>query len=217
MAEYEIISQEGTQFVKATLRDETIRAEAGALCYYQGNVTMRSPFPSIPGMVRAAFSDEGYFRPSYTGTGEVYLESSLGGYHVLDLDGDAWILESGAYWASDGGIHLTFHREKMLTSLWSGEGFIDFQTKVSGEGKVVLSADGPADEVELGDEEVCCEGKYVIARTSGVSYKIKRPTGSRMGAYTSGESMVRVYRGPGRVLLCTTPYWRLRMASQATP
>ena len=217
MAQFELITMEGTRFIKATLKDETIRAEAGALCYYQGNIKMKSPLPSPTRVLKSALSSESSFRPSYTGTGEVYLESSTGGFHVFELDSGSWILEGGTYWASDGSVELSFHRERMITSLYAGEGFIDFQTKVGGRGQVVLTTIGPVDYVELNDgEEIRCEGKYVIARTAEVSYKIRRATDSIIGSWSAGESSLRVYRGPGRVMLCTTPYWHHRIARPAS-
>ena len=47
----------------------------------------------------------------------ITLESSLGGYHVIELQGETWFLERGAYWASDGAVDVSFHRERILTSL----------------------------------------------------------------------------------------------------
>ena len=47
MANFEIIEQEGVRLVKATLNNETIRTEAGALYYMQGAITMESPAPSV--------------------------------------------------------------------------------------------------------------------------------------------------------------------------
>src|SRR5437016_1673648 len=109
MAQFEVVTLEGTRYIKAILKDESIRAEAGALCYYQGNIKMRSPLPSPMRVIKSALSSESSFRPSYTGTGEVYLESSPGGFYVFELNGGSWILEGGTYWASDGSVELSFH------------------------------------------------------------------------------------------------------------
>ena len=76
----------------------------------------------------------------------ITLESTLGGFHVIDLQGESWILESGAYWASDGSVEVDYQRESFLTSLWAGEGFVYLQTRVKGEGKVVLCTRGPIEE-----------------------------------------------------------------------
>ena len=65
--------------------------------YLTGNVSIHSRLaPSLGGFVKSLLADEAIYRPTYTGTGVVTLESSLGGYHVLDLHGESWILERGA-------------------------------------------------------------------------------------------------------------------------
>jgi uncharacterized protein (AIM24 family) len=207
MAEFEIIAEEGTHFVRAILRDETIRAEAGALAYMRGNVSMRAPLPGPRSLINAALSDEAAVRPSFTGTGEVFLEASLGGFYAFEILDMPWILERGAYWASESTVDLSLYRETAWTSFWLGEGLLDFQTKVTGHGKVLLSASGPVEEIDLGDEEIAVEGPLVIARSSRVAFSVRRPSRSRVSSWLSGEKLLRVYRGPGRILMSATPYW----------
>ena len=45
------------------------------------------------------------------------------------------------------------------------------------------------------------EGKYAIARTGDVTFKVRRATKNYLGTFTSGEGRVRVYEGSGRILL----------------
>jgi uncharacterized protein (AIM24 family) len=213
MAKFEVHEQEGEHYVDIIMENETVRAEAGALCCMTGSITMDSRLvPSVGGLIKSLLADEAVYRPIYTGTGVLTLESSLGGFHVIDLQDESWILESGAYWASDGGVNVSFHREKVLTSLWAGEGFIYLQTKVSGRGKVALATKGPIEEIDLEPgKNFVAEGKYVIGRTAGVSLKIRRASKSYLGKFTSGEGSVRVYAGTGRILLNPTYYWRYRL------
>ena len=154
---------------------------------------------------------ESVFRPTYTGTGEVYLEPSLGGFHVMDCGGETWILEGGAYWASEASITVDIHRENTLTALKSGEGFMDYQTKVSGQGQVVLASQGPVEVVHLHNDKLTVDGRYVLARSSGLKYSVQRATKSLLGSMTSGEYMVRIYEGTGTVLMAPMPYWRQRL------
>ncbi|MBG86169.1 MAG: hypothetical protein CMO80_04630 [Verrucomicrobiales bacterium] len=211
MAEYEIIEQEGVRLVKVTLNNEMIRCESGALYYMRGAIEMESKAPSIGGFFKSLATGESIFRPTYTGTGELYLEPSMGGFHVMELEGDEWILESGAYWASDPDVKVDAYREKTLTSLKSGEGFLDFQTKVSGYGKVVLSAQGPVEAVHINNDKLVVDGNYVLARPSEMKYSAQRATKSLLGSLTSGEGFVRIYEGTGTVLMAAIPYWRYRL------
>jgi uncharacterized protein (AIM24 family) len=208
MANFEIQQGQFQRWVKISIDNEAVRAEAGALSYMRGHVEVDTPFPSPGSALKCMIAGEPLIRPRYVGAGEIYLTSSFGGYHMFEVNGVPWILEDGTYWASDDSVQLGFHRERMMTSLWAGEGFIDIQTKVSGNGRVVLNAEGPVEEIDLGDEMISVEGKLVIARTADVSYEVARPTRSLFSYMLSGETFHRRYRGPGKVLLVSTPYMR---------
>jgi uncharacterized protein (AIM24 family) len=216
MAQFEIIEQEGVRLVKATLQNETIRTEAGALYYMQGPITMESKAPSLGGIFKSMATGESIFRPTYTGTGAVYLEPSLGGFHLLEVAGEEWILEGGAYWASDAGITVGTFREKAWTALKSGEGLMDFQTKISGNGTVVMAAQGPVQAVQLTNDKLVVDGNYVLARPATMAYSVERAAKSLLGSMTSGEGYVRVYQGTGTLLMAPIPYWRQRMYTSLT-
>jgi uncharacterized protein (AIM24 family) len=213
MAQFDVVEQEGVRLVKITLNDETVRTEAGALYYMRGPITMESKTPSVGGFLKSIATGEKIFRPTYTGTGELYLEPSLGGYHVFDCGGESWIAENGAYWASEMGVDVDVHREKTLTALKSGEGFMDFQTKLSGQGKIVLQAQGPVENMSLQNDRLVVDGRYVLARSASIAYSAKRATKSLFGSLTSGEGLVRIYEGTGTLLLAPLPYWRHRLFS----
>jgi len=216
VARFEVHSLEGTQYVDVHLNHEMVRVESGALSYLTGDITIHSRLvPSLGGLLQSLMSDEAVYRPTYTGTGVITLESSLGGFHVLDLNGESWILEKGTYWASEGSVDLGYHRERLVTSLWAGEGFVYLQTRVRGYGKVCITTRGPVEEVHLKEgQKVVAEGKYVICRTGDVSFTVRRSTKNFLGRYTSGEGYVRVYSGAGRIILNPAPYWRYRMFTE---
>ena len=216
MARFEVHELEGTKYVDVILDNESIRAEAGALCYMTGNISITSRLiPEFTSAIRAMLTDEAIYRPVYTGSGTITLESSLGGFHILDLNNESWILERGAYWSSEMSVDVSYKRENVLTSLWAGEGLIFLQTMISGTGKVVLATRGPIEEIQLEQgKEVVAEGQYVVARTADVSMKIRRATSNYFGSVTSGEGLVRVFAGTGRILLNPSPYWRYRIMSE---
>lgn len=216
MARFEIHELEGMRYVEVHLNQEMVRVESGALSYMTGEIAIHSQLiPSVRGLITSVMADEAVYRPTYTGTGIITLESTLGGFHVLPLQGESWILERGAYWASEGAVDVKFHREKMITGLWAGEGLVYLQTKVKGQGQVVLTTRGPTEEIILEKgQELVAEGNYVVCRTADVGLSIRRPTKNYLGRFTSGEGIVRVFTGPGRLLLTPTPYWRYYLLSQ---
>lgn len=212
MAEFEIRQVEGMRSVRVFLEDETVQAQSGALASMGGDIEMIAKIPSPLTAIRAVISDQSIIRPKYTGSGVLNLDPSLSGYHVFEVpEGENWVLERGAYWVSEGSITLRLVRERVITSLWAGEGFIYYQIRLGGHGKVVLKAVGPVQEIKLKNEKLKVDGRMVIARTEGISYKFMRPTKSWLGSWLCGERRLRVFEGNGSLLLARQPYWNKRL------
>lgn len=214
MANFEVIEQEGLHLVKVSLQNETVRTESGAMYYIRGNITMQSKPPSAGGFLKSLATGENIFRPTYTGSGELYLEPSLSGFHILELDGSEWILDSGAYWASDGSVEVGIERNKLVSGLIGGEGL--FQTKIKGRGKVVMVAQGPVEVVHLKNDRLVVDGNFAIARTTTLNYRVEKATKSFFGSMTSGEFLVNTFEGTGTVLLAPVPYWQVMLLRQIT-
>jgi uncharacterized protein (AIM24 family) len=212
MAKFEIEHTEGMRWVKVTLENEMVRAEKGALNHMVGDMNMDVPLPRPRDILVSMLSDESPLRPRYRGTGELFLESTLGGFHIMELNGDeSWIFSPGAYWASESEITLSIFRERFLTSYWAGEGLFWYQTGARGKGKIVLATQGPIEEMTLNNGRLVVSGNYVVGRTTGITFGIRRAAKSYLSHILSGEDYARVYEGTGKLLLCTTPYWRFRV------
>ena len=216
MATFEVQETEGMRWVKVGLDDDDVRAEKGALNHFKGAITMDVPFPSLKAWWVSLFSDESLLRPRYEGTGTVYLDSSLGGFHSMEImPGERWILDTKCFWASDGEVKLSVHRERTWTAYWADQGLFWYKTALKGEGQVVLSVPGPVEEVHLVDDQIVVDGAQVVARTSGITLSVRRPARSWLSYWMSGQKLAYCYRGTGRLLLCTTPYWRARLKNES--
>lgn len=212
MARFHVEHTEGMRWVRVDLDRDDVRTERGALNHMKGSVQMDVPWPTLQAWWVSLFSDESLLRPRYHGTGSVYLDSTLGGYHVMQVkSGERWILDTKCFWASDGEVKLSVHREPIWTSYWADQGLVWYKTALKGEGQVVLAVDGPVEEVELVDDRLVADGPIVIARTAGISLSVRRPARSWVSYWMSGQKLASVYQGTGKLLLCTTPYWRQRM------
>ena len=217
MATFEVEETEGMRWVKVGLDDDDVRAERGALNHYKGAIAMDVPFPSLKAWWVSLFSDESLIRPRYYGTGNVYLDSSLGGFHTMQVEpGERWILDTKCFWASDGEVKLSIHREPFWTAYWADQGFFWYKTALNGDGQAVLSVLGPIEEVHLDDDQLVVDGPQVVAHTAGIRLSMRRPARSWISYWMSGQKLAYCYRGTGKLLLCTTPYWRARMQAEAT-
>ncbi len=214
MASFEIIDKEGSRLVKITLDNETVRAEYGAIYYMRGNIVMESKAPSASGFFKSLAIGENTSRPTYKGTGELYLEPSLFGYHILQLDGNEWILERGAYWASDASVEVAVERNRAISNLIGDEGL--FQTKVKGIGKVAIVAQGPTEVINLQNDRLVVDASFAIARTSSLKYRVEKTTKSFLGSMTSREILVNTFEGTGSVILAPVPYWEVMLLRQIT-
>jgi uncharacterized protein (AIM24 family) len=200
------------------LKNDDVRTERGALNHMKGTIAMDVPFPTLKTWWVSLFSDESPLRPRYHGTGSVWLDSTLGGYHVMNIKpGDRWILDGKCFWASDGEVKLSVHREPMWTSWWADQGLFWYKTALKGQGHVVLAVDGPVEEVELKNDRLVADGAFVIARTAGIRLRIRRPARSFVSYWLSGQKLAYSYEGTGKLLLCTVPYWRQRMQRERNP
>ena len=212
MATFEVESEEGMRWIRIGLDDDDVRTERGALNHLKGAITMSVHLPTPRAWWVSLFSDESLLRPRYHGTASVFLDSTLGGYHIMHVTpNERWILDTKCFWASDGEVSIGIYREPMLTAWWADEGLLWYKTALQGDGQVVLAVDGPVEEVELVNDRLVADGPFVIARTAGLKLSIRRPARSLVSSWLSGQKRAFVYEGTGKVLLCTVPYWRQRM------
>jgi uncharacterized protein (AIM24 family) len=73
---------------------------------------------------------------------------------------------------------------------------------------MVLKSSGTVQEIAIDDDRIVVDGRYVLARTEGIKYRIRRAATSPITSLLSGERKLRVYEGTGKILLSSYPYWR---------
>ena len=203
MPQYEIIDTEELRMVKVTLDGDTVRAESGALHYMIGNIEMVTKKPSMGGFLKSMVSSESVFRPTYTGKGEVFFgPPTFGEYHIIELDGNSMVLDSGSYICSDLGIEVGIIRNKGVT-MFSGEGI--WQTTVSGTGTLVYYSEGPIQEINLVNSTLTVDGNFAVARDAGLNYEVKMLGKGMISKFAGGEGFVNVISGTGKVYLSPVP------------
>ena len=203
MATFEIVEQEKLKMIKATINNETVRAEAGALHYMQGRIELKTKMPSAAGFLKSMVTAESIFRPTYTGVGEIFFGPPIfGEYMILDIE-EPWVLDRGAYVCSDESVEVGAYRNKAVTALLGGEGW--FQTKVEGKGKVVLQAQGPIHAIDLVNDVLTVDGNFAVARQEKLEFSVRKAAKGLFSAAASGEGIVNVIEGTGRVYVAPVP------------
>lgn len=197
---FEIVPKEMLRLIMIKLENSAFRYEHGAMYYMKGQLAIEANLPSAGGFLKAMVTKESAVKPVIRGTGTVFLEPSFGEFTIMELKGEEWILDKGAFYAAEMDVDVGMWTNKAISGFFSGEGF--FQTKVSGYGKVVIVSNGPLEEVILdGTSNLTVDGSFAIARSSGVNLSVNKATKGLFSSLTSGEGLVNTFSGVGKVLI----------------
>ncbi len=191
--------------------DGTIGAilQAGAMQWTVGDVQTTTGVKGVGDfmgkMFKGAVSQDSIIKPEYTGSGMVVCEPTW--QHILLLNTAAWggsiVLNDGLFLASDGTLQQNLQRRSNLSSAVAGnEGL--FNLRLDGNGDVALESPCPKQEIviiDLQNDVLKIDGNYALAWSSTLDFTVERSGKSLIGSAVSGEGLVNVYRGTGRVLL----------------
>ncbi len=201
---FEIIYREPYRMAKITIHNSAVTLEAGQLHYMLGQIQMTAEGPSLGGLAKSFLTKEKAVRPVYSGSGEIYLEPTFGELNIMEIrPGETWVLDKGAYVASDQGIAIDMQTNPAFRGMLGGEGW--FQTQVSGQGKVIYWSPGPVERIEIQGQTLTVDGSFAVARTGSLEYRVEKATKGLFKSWVSGEGLVSTFRGYGAVMLAPVP------------
>nr|WP_300005870.1 AIM24 family protein [Tissierella sp.] len=186
-----------------------ITIQAGAMQWMVGDVKATTGVKGVGDFIGKTFrgkvTGESAIKPEYTGTGKLVLEPTY--KHILLIDVDGWnnsiVIEDGLFLACDSDLkHKAVMRSNLSSAALGGEGL--FNLGLSGGGVVALESYVPREElieIELEDDELKIDGNMAIAWSGSLTFTVERSGKTLIGSAASGEGLVNVYRGTGRVLM----------------
>ena len=195
--------------VIANLNDSGVVIQAGAMQIMMGDLDAATNVKGAGDLLKKAIGSkvtgESAIKPRYRGKGILVLEPSY--KYILLEDLANWngnmVIEDGMFLACDDTVNLSVTARSTMSSAMLGhEGL--FNTALTGSGVVVLESPVPPEElfvVDLNDDVVKIDGNMAIAWSSSLKFTVERTTKTLVGSATSGEGLVNVYRGTGRVLI----------------
>ena len=145
-------------------------------------------------------------KPEYVGNGILVLEPTY--KYLILVDVGSWgekgmTIEDGIFYACSGTVKNKLTARKTISSTVLGkEGF--FNLSLVGEGVAALESNVPYEElieVELDNDELKIDGNLAGCWSSGLEFTVERSTKTLVGSAVSGEGLVNVYRGTGKVLM----------------
>ena len=148
---------------------------------------------------------ESAVKPEYTGNGVLVLEPTY--RHILLIDLADWngsiVLDDGLFLACDSKLkQKAVMRSNFSSAVAGGEGL--FNLGVVGNGVLCLESPSPKEElieVTLQDDVLKVDGNMAIAWSGTLDFTVERSGKTLLGSAASGEGLVNVYRGTGKVLL----------------
>lgn len=185
--------------------------QAGAMQWMSGNVQATSGVKGVGDFLgkalKGAVTKETAVKPEYVGEGCLVLEPTYKYILLVDLaqwGAEGMTIEDGMFLASDGNVkNKIVTRKNVSSAVLGGEGF--FNLSLYGNGVVALESNVPEDElieVVLENDELKIDGNLAVCWSSNLDFTVERTTKTLVGSAVSGEGLVNVYRGTGRVLMC---------------
>ena len=192
-------------------KDHSAVIQAGAMQWMGGNVQATSGVKGIGDFLgkalKGAVTKETAVKPEYAGKGCLVLEPTY--KYIILADVGKWgsagmTIEDGMFLACDANVKSKVVARKNLSSaVLGGEGL--FNLSLQGNGIAALESNVPEDElieVILENDELKIDGNLAVCWSSNLEFTVERSTKTLVGSAVSGEGLVNVYRGTGRVLMC---------------
>ena len=190
-------------------RSGGVTIQAGAMQWAAGNVNATTGIKGVGDFfgkaVRGSVTGESAIKPEYTGDGTLVLEPTY--KHILLIDMADWngdiVLDDGLFLACDSRLkHKAVARSTFSSAIAGGEGL--FNLGIRGSGALCLESPCPREElvvIDLKDDVLKVDGNMAIAWSNSLRFTVERSSRSLIGSAASGEGLVNVYSGTGRVLL----------------
>lgn len=194
--------------VVCDLSKAPVTIQAGAMQWMVGDVEARTGVKGVGDFLgktfRGAVTKESAIKPEYTGSGTLVLEPTY--RHIILLDVAQWggvVLDDGLFLACESSLQQSIvARSNVSSAVAGGEGL--FNLCLSGRGVAALESACPREEliiIDLKDDVLKIDGNMAIAWSTSLQFTVERSTKSLIGSAASGEGLVNVYRGTGRVLM----------------
>lgn len=194
--------------VYINLNDTDVVVQSGAMQWMAGNVSAATNIKGAGDLIKkfanSKVTKESAIKPRYHGTGMLVLEPTY--QHILIENVADWnglVIEDGLFLACDGSVNIkTVARTTLSSAIAGNEGL--FNSCLTGSGYAVLESRVPKEElieITLDNDVLKIDGNYAIAWSQSLAFTVERSTKSLIGSAASGEGLVNVYRGSGRVLM----------------
>lgn len=186
-----------------------ITLQAGAMQWMVGDVNATTGIKGVGDFfgkaLRGQVTGESAIKPEYVGNGTLVLEPTY--KHILLVDMSQWngsiVLDDGLFLACESSLkHKAVMRSNLSSAVAGGEGL--FNLGIQGTGTLCLESPVPKEElieITLQNDVLKVDGNMAIAWSGTLDFTVERSGKTLIGSAASGEGLVNVYRGTGKVWL----------------
>ncbi len=183
--------------------------QAGAMQWMLGDVSATTGIKGVGDflgkVVKGSVTKESAIKPEYVGTGLLVLEPTYRYLALMDMS--EWeggvVLDDGLFLACENTIkNGVVMRSNLSSAVAGGEGL--FNLTLEGSGVFCIESFVPREElveIELQNDVVKIDGNLAIAWSKSLEFTVERAGKTLIGSAASGEGLVNVYRGTGKVLM----------------
>jgi uncharacterized protein (AIM24 family) len=191
------------------LDNDEYTISAGAMQWTVGKVEMETGIKGagdfIGKALKGAVTKESTVKPIYRGKGILVLEPTY--RYILLEDLSDWeggmVLDDGMFLACSSNVNQSVvARSNLSSAVFGGEGL--FNLKLEGTGVAALESLVPRDElveITLENDVLKVDGNFAVAWSGTLDFTVEKSSKTLIGSGISGEGLVNVYRGTGKVLL----------------
>lgn len=191
------------------LDNDEYTISAGAMQWSVGKVEMETGIKGagdfIGKALKGAVTKESAVKPVYRGKGILVLEPTY--RYILLEDLSEWeggmVLDDGMFLACSSNVNQSVvARSNLSSAVFGGEGL--FNLKLEGTGVTALESLVPRDElveITLENDVLKVDSNFAVAWSGTLDFTVEKSSKTLIGSGISGEGLVNVYRGTGRVLL----------------
>lgn len=191
-----------------TLKDNAIRLAPGAMQFMTGNIQQTTGITGVADLagkfLKSKVTGDNMVKPVYKGSGYIMTEPTW--YYPIIEDVSSWgglVCDDDMFICCDDEVKDKVQaRSNLSSALAGGEGL--FNLLLTGNGFACLKSLCPREElyeIQLENDCIKIDGNNAVCWSSSLEFTVERSGKSLLGSAASGEGLVNVYRGTGKILM----------------
>lgn len=190
------------------LKDNAVRLKPGAMQFMLGSVSSETGVTGVGDLLmkglKSKATGDSAIKPLYKGNGIVVTEPTY--FYPIIENVSEWggiVCDDGMFICCDDEVKDSVKaRTNLSSAVAGGEGL--FNLLLKGNGYAVLNSRCPREElyeIVLENDVVKIDGNMAVCWSSTLDFTVERSGKSLIGSAASGEGLVNVYRGTGKILM----------------